>query len=245
MMFNDFKKNIYSQGGEDGILEEVLKKLDLKKNGWCCEFGAWDGKHGSNTFNLVKNFSYKAVYIESDRNKFEDLKKTEAKYPNIYAINRTIDKNKNSSNSLEKILEKTKIPLDFEILSIDIDSYDLDVWETLEKYRPKIVVIEINSSIEPGIIQRHDLKNQGNSFSATVDVGKKKGYVLVCHTGNCIFLRDDLKNKINYEENSLNNPDILFDRSWLNKRNNILKRIFLKLMPVSMVEFIRKIKRLI
>ena len=155
-------------------MEEVLKKLDLKKNGWCCEFGAWDGKHGSNTFNLVKNFSYKAVYIESDRNKFKDLKKTEAKYPNIYAINQTIDKNKNSSNSLEKILEKTKIPLDFEILSIDIDSYDLDVWETLEKYRPKIVVIEVNSSIEPGIIQRHDLKNQGNSVSATVGVGKKK-----------------------------------------------------------------------
>ena len=67
MMFNDLKKNIYSQNGEDGILEEVLKKLDLVKNGWCCEFGAWDGKYGSNTFNLVKNFSYRAIYIESDK----------------------------------------------------------------------------------------------------------------------------------------------------------------------------------
>ena len=57
MMFNDFKKNVYSQNGEDGILEEILKKLDLRKNGWCCEFGAWDGKRGSNTFNLVKNYS--------------------------------------------------------------------------------------------------------------------------------------------------------------------------------------------
>ena len=38
-MFNDFKKNVYSQNGEDGILEEILKKLDLRKNGWCCEFG--------------------------------------------------------------------------------------------------------------------------------------------------------------------------------------------------------------
>ena len=75
---------------------------------------------------------------------------------------------------MEKVLEKTKIPVDFEILSIDIDSYDLDVWETLEKYRPKIVVIEINSSIKPGVIQRHGLKNQGNSFSATVEVGKKR-----------------------------------------------------------------------
>ena len=94
-MFDDFKKNIYSQNGEDGILEEILIKLNLKKNGWCCEFGAWDGKYCSNTFNLVKNFSYKAIYIEGDENKFKDLKKTESKYPNIYAINKKIDKNKN------------------------------------------------------------------------------------------------------------------------------------------------------
>ena len=58
-MFINFKKNIYSQNGEDGILEEILKKLNIKKNGWCCEFGAWDGKHGSNTFNLVKNLRHK------------------------------------------------------------------------------------------------------------------------------------------------------------------------------------------
>jgi hypothetical protein len=135
-MFSNFKKNIYSQNGEDGILEEVLKKLDINKSGWCCEFGAWDGKHGSNTFNLVKNFSYKAIYIESDKKKFDDLKKTESKYPSIHAINETVVKNKNFPNSLEKILEQTQIPLDFEVLSIDIDSYDLDVWETLEKYRP-------------------------------------------------------------------------------------------------------------
>ena len=245
MMFNDFKKNVYSQNGEDGILEEILKKLDLRKNGWCCEFGAWDGKRGSNTFNLVKNYNYKAIYIESDKKKFGDLKETEAKYANIFAINKTIDKNKNSPNSLNKVLEKTKIPQDFEILSIDIDSYDLDVWETLEKYMPKIVVIEINSTIEPGIIQRHNLKQQGNSFSATVEVGKKKGYMLICHTGNCIFLRNDLINKINYEENIFHDPNILFDKSWLNKKEGILKKLFLKLMPIYVIEFMRKIRRLI
>jgi len=95
-MFNGFKKNVYSQNGEDGILQELLKKLNLEKNGWCCEFGAWDGKVGSNTFNLIKNFNFKAIYIESDEKKFKDLKKTERNYPNIFAINQTIDKNKNS-----------------------------------------------------------------------------------------------------------------------------------------------------
>ena len=86
-MLGKFKKNIYSQGGEDGVLQELLKRLDLEKNGWCCEFGAWDGKVGSNTFNLVKNYNFKAIYIESDKEKFKDLKKTEIKYPNIFAIN--------------------------------------------------------------------------------------------------------------------------------------------------------------
>ena len=241
-MLDKFKKNIYSENGEDGILQEILKRLDLENSGWCCEFGAWDGKVGSNTFNLVKNYNFKAVYIESDKKKFNDLKKTEGKYPNIFAINKSIDRNINSDGSLKKVLERTKIPLDFEVLSIDIDSYDLDVWETLEKYRPKIVVIEINSSIKPGIIQRHDENNQGNSFSATVNVGKRKGYVLVQHTGNCIFLREDLINKINYDEDLLKNPDKLFDKSWLKKKDSLFKLLLKKLLPAFLINILKKIK---
>ncbi len=241
-MLGKFKKNIYSQGGEDGVLQELLKRLDLEKNGWCCEFGAWDGKVGSNTFNLVKNYNFKAIYIESDKEKFKDLKKTEIKYPNIFAINKTISKNKNSEESLNKVLERTKIPINFDILSIDIDSYDLDVWETLDKYQPKIVVIEINSSIKPGIIQKHDNKKQGNSFSATLNVGKKKGYTLVCHTGNCIFLRDDLVNRINFDKKLLENPEILFDKSLLYKKDNIFKVILKKILPKSVINILRKIK---
>ena len=241
-MLSKFKKNIYSQNGEDGVIEELLKKLNLEKNGWCCEFGAWDGKIGSNTFNLVKNCNFKAVYIERDKKKFNDLKKTEEKYPNILALNKSINRNINSDDSLRKVLERTKIPIDFEVLSIDIDSYDLDVWETLEKYRPKIVVIEINSSIKPGIIQKHGKNNQGNSFSATVNVGRKKGYVLVCHTGNCIFVKEDLKDKINYDNNLLDNPNILFDESWLYQKDSFFKVILKKIIPTSIINFLKKIK---
>ena len=53
---------------------------------------------------------------------------------------------------MDNLLEKTNLPKDFEILSIDIDSYDLEVWESLVFYKPKIVIIEINSSYPPGII---------------------------------------------------------------------------------------------
>ena len=62
----NFRKNIFSQNGEDGIIEEVIKRLELKDLE-VCEFGAWDGKHFSNTFNLVKNFNARAVYIEGDK----------------------------------------------------------------------------------------------------------------------------------------------------------------------------------
>ena len=76
-MFQKYKKNFYSQNGEDGIVLEILKRLKLNlRNKWCCEFGAWDGIHGSNTFNLIKKKNYNAVYIEGDIKRYQDLLKT-------------------------------------------------------------------------------------------------------------------------------------------------------------------------
>ena len=47
-MFQKFKKNIYSQNGEDGIIEVILNRLDDKLDKTCCECGAWDGINLSN-----------------------------------------------------------------------------------------------------------------------------------------------------------------------------------------------------
>ena len=76
--YNTYSKNVYSQNGEDGIVEELLKRLNIT-NGWVCEFGAWDGIHLSNTFNLVKK-GFNAVFIEGDVNKYSDLLKTVNKW---------------------------------------------------------------------------------------------------------------------------------------------------------------------
>jgi hypothetical protein len=243
-MFDKYKKNFFSQNGEDGVILELLKKLKLKKKIlWCCEFGAWDGIHGSNTFNLVKKYNFKAVYIEGDKNRFKDLLKTKKKYSKIIAFNNFVDWKKKSINSLYKILKKTKIPKDFEILSIDIDSYDLNVWKSLIYYRPKIVIIEINSGIKPGIIQIHSKTNVGNSFTSTLNYAKKIGYVLVCHTGNCIFIKKKYINKIGIKKKYIDNPELLFDGAWLYKKENKLKRYIVKFLPSRMLDFLRKIKR--
>jgi hypothetical protein len=52
-----YRKNYFSQNGEDGVLEEILSRLDIK-SGWCVEFGAWDGKTFSNTFQRLSRPSW-------------------------------------------------------------------------------------------------------------------------------------------------------------------------------------------
>ena len=98
-------------------------------------------------------------------------------------INAFVDRWAEEANSLDKLLKATGLPSEYLILSIDIDSYDLDIWESSVAYSPKIVVIEINSAILPGILSWHSTEMPGNSFTATLNAAINKGYTLVCHTG--------------------------------------------------------------
>ncbi len=65
--FEIYKKNIFSQYGEDGIIEQIFKRLESVSDKQCCEFGAWDGKFLSNTCNLITNHNYEAILIEADK----------------------------------------------------------------------------------------------------------------------------------------------------------------------------------
>ena len=191
--YNTYQKNVYSQNGEDGILEEILKRLNIE-SGWVCEFGAWDGIHFSNTFRLIESGAFQGVFIEGDPNRFQDLLATQSKHPGIVAIQDYVDHEPGSEHTLDNLLAATEIPVDFDILSIDIDSFDYQVWDTVEKYRPKIVVIEINSGIPP-YVETHihtPGSYDGTSFLPMYRLGIKKGYEFVLHTGNMIFVRSDL-----------------------------------------------------
>ena len=216
-MFNEFEKKIVSQNGEDGIIEEIIRRLNLT-NLWCCEFGAWDGMHLSNTFHLVRTTNAKVVMIEGDISKFPKLVATSKKYPGqIISINAYVDRICDSNTSLDNILKTTKIPQDFDILSIDIDSYDLDVWESVQFYKPKLVIIEINNEIPPGILQRHSEHHWLNSFTSTVQVGTQKGYTLICHSFNLFFIRNDLIEKLDLDPIMLDDPNKLFNWKWVER----------------------------
>ena len=248
--FNRFGRNFHSQNGEDGIISELLNRLNLNNSGdnWCVEFGAWDGIHLSNTFALVEN-GWKAIYIEGNEDRFQDLLKTATLYPSIIPIKAFVARYPNDENALNRLLFDTNIPKHFDLLSIDIDSYDCDVWESLENYSPKIVVIEINSSVPPGIYWRHGNKTPGNTFSETLRVGKDKGYTLVCHTGNLIFVKDELINQLNFPSRFVRYPELLFIDKWISDglfTNSIIpiRGLILLLIPSSILPMLIKFKRL-
>ena len=233
-MYSKYKKNYFSQNGEDGIIEKIISDLKITEKLFVCEFGAWDGVFLSNTFNLVKKFDALALMIEGDKERFKDLIKTSKKNPTVIPVNKYVKLSGHCC--LDEILRENNFPNNFDVLSIDIDSNDLEIWESLNNFKPKIVVIEINSGILPGIEQKHNLENkkQGNSFTSTLIVANKKGYSLIIHTGNLIFLRNDLVNKIEFDQELLNDPDKLFDHSWINdkkKDGNIIIRILKILIP--------------
>ena len=205
----NYRRNIHSQNGEDGVLIEIFRRLNIAPT-WVCEFGAWDGKHLSNTFHWVQKGA-SAVYIEADEERMKDLTKTCEQYKNILPICSRVEAE--GPNSLDGILADTPIPRDFDILSIDIDSYDYQVWKGFNNYSPKVVVVEINSGVQPTDENHiHDETHQGTGFLPMLRLGMYKGYTLVAHTGNLIFVHNEWVGKLNLP---LVNPSTLFLRSWL------------------------------
>jgi hypothetical protein len=127
-----------------------------------------------------------------------------------------VSQDKTDYNSLDNILSRTIIPHDFELLSIDIDGFDYQVWKSLEKYQPKIVIIEINSSVEPSNEAHIHCSGmyEGTGFQPTLELDIEKGYTFVLHTGNMIFVRNDLYEKLNMQYSS---PLENFRTDWLSK----------------------------
>ena len=237
---SQFFGNVYSQNGEDGVIEQILNRIGWQSlSNWVVEFGAWDGKHLSNTFSLVESKNFNAVYIEGDSKKFSDLELTTSSFPKIKSICAMVSGDQSDANSLDNLLAQTEIPSDFDVLSIDVDSIDLDIWESLINYRPKLVVIEINSGIMPGVLSRHNNLHDGNSFSSTLMVANKKDYVLVCHTGNCIFVRNDLISQLRIPPRYIDYPELLFryEEMWMPTSISVLRLIARRVLPTKVKYF--------
>jgi hypothetical protein len=187
----EFFKNVYSQNGEDGIIEEIFNTLKIK-NGVVLEIGAWDGFYLSNTANIwSNNKNFKAVLIESTDNL--NVGELESKFDNVNCFLEMAS----LDNGLEKILNKSKFEINndnFVLASIDIDGDDLNVTKSLGKYKPVVLVIESNGSFI------NEIKSDGSSITEIVEFGNSFGYefigmsgVVNQQVGNIFFIRKDFK----------------------------------------------------
>jgi len=174
-----YEENVTSQCGEDGVIRRALQVIGAC-DGWCVELGAWDGRHASNTYALIERSGYSAVLIEGDGDRFTALQCTHAGRPGVITLHRLVGFD--GPDSLQRILADTPVPRDFDLLSIDIDGNDYHVWDALEDYRPKLVVIEFNPTIpnEVDFVQPRDTAvTQGSSLRAIARLANRKGYRLI------------------------------------------------------------------
>lgn len=197
--YQKYGRNIkYSQNGEEGILLESLKRIGLSDKGNCVEFGAHNGNYCSNTMLLIDK-GWHGTMIEADVRLFELLLQN-SKSKNVSAFSVSIC----PANINDFVLG------DVDVLSIDTDGdNDYDCFAAL-KSKPKIVIIEINSSFEPEVVGRKDC------YTEMVALAFSKGYFLLCHTGNLIFI-DNIYRPLFPEiiGNGIFNSELYFNRSWL------------------------------
>ena len=121
-----YAKNIYSDNGEDGILEQLFSDLEIT-DGIVVEFGAWDGLLGSNTCVLWKEKGYSALLMESIGARFNEMKNNVSSYENVETVCCSVRSEKDSRWCLDNIISRSKLDFTsdtFAVVSIDIDSYD-------------------------------------------------------------------------------------------------------------------------
>lgn len=197
---SDHRYDIYSQFGEDGIIEAIFNVIGVT-NRVCMEFGAWDGFHLSNTANLWTH-GWKGVLVECDADRFRQLQINTAKY-GCLCTNAKVSSD--GETTVDNLIASACLPSDIDFLSIDIDGDDYYIMQSLKMTRPRLIACEYNPTIPANI---ELIPPRGNRFGCSalslVNLSESMGYRLVAVThSNCFFVQDIDFNAFSGYETSL------------------------------------------
>lgn len=195
-----YAKDIYSQNGEDGVIEELIKRLGIRQ-GVVVEFGAHDGTFCSNSRHLIER-GWRAFLLEADHDLFQKCVKLHINNDKVCTSHFFVSAD-NVNNLLPNVCN---------VLSIDVDGIDYRIWDAY-RGNPDIVIIEINSSLPPESELRGD-PQRGSSFRSMVMLGQRKGYFPICHCGNIIFVLEEFR-YLFPEFDILVRSEEYFNTSWL------------------------------
>lgn len=198
-----YAKNYFaSQNGEEGLLIEVIKRLRIEY-GVSVEIGGNNGLYCSNTALLLKEHGWQGLFVEYDYNLYLESKRNWAGNPRVRSQCSKVD-GKNINAFVDERCN---------LLSLDTDGKDYEIFSGL-KAKPAIVIIEIDSGIPPDSLEFNSDGAAG--FGAMVRLGMDKGYFLLAHTGNMVFIDDKYRHQFpDIDRDPIANPEVFFNTSWL------------------------------
>jgi hypothetical protein len=197
----DYEFKIFSQWGEDGIIQHLLDVVEVK-NKTFIEFGVESFKESNCRFLMVKN-NWKGFVIDGSDENIAELRQSYYfwKY-NLTAVSSFITK-----QNVDSLLMRSGFDEDLGLLSIDIDGNDYYVLQAIESFKPRILICEYNAvfgarKITVPYDDNFQRTNKhfsnlyfGASLSALVYLAQTRGYSLVGVNSNAVnafFVRNDL-----------------------------------------------------
>ncbi len=203
---SDTEFRIFSQWGEDGIIQWLIHKIPIK-NETFIEFGVQNYTE-SNTRFLLMNNNWSGMIIDGNKKDIEYIKQDELYWRyDVTAVNAFITK-----DNINTLLLSSKFNEDLGILSIDIDGNDYWILEKIHTYNPRILICEYNAAFglekKISVPYRDDFERTrahfsnlyfGMSLRALCDLAEQKGYIFIgtnSNANNAFFIRKDLKQYI-------------------------------------------------
>lgn len=198
----------YTTRYETEMINFLVKQLENEKvlNKICIEFGASDGIGNSNTRYLLSN-GWRGIQIEPIQSRFNELSSLYKNDSNrVKCILGFVSSNENDQNSFDNIVGNifSYDPFLVDVASIDVDSCDYQIFKSIKKCFPKIILVEPNAHV-PG--------HENEGITTITKMAKTKGYKLLGYTGNLIFCHSNYFNCLNLEEQS---PEMAWNEYWDN-----------------------------
>jgi hypothetical protein len=193
---NLFEKKVNSQNGEDGIIQEIFRRIGTTDR-FFVEVGVADGVECNTAFLLSQG--WKGAWIDG-RGLFRNVVDARADLRGrLNGVQAFVTR-----ENISSLLKQAQAPPEFDLLSLDIDLNTYYAWEGVKEFRPRVVVIEYNSVVPPDREWKPEYKtdrvwdgtnNYGASLKSMELLGRERGYSLVgceiCGV-NAFFVRNDL-----------------------------------------------------
>ena len=207
---NDLDYKVYSQNGEDGIIDYLLSCLNIDKPKFV-EVGIGDYSECNSRF-IYEKTSPNGLVIDC----LENLEIKVSKNIKLWKGNLKVVEKKVTSKNILDILKENSFLNEIDLFSLDIDGVDYWILRELPNKFSKIAVLEFNPNFGPNLeitvpnIENFNRTNYhysnlcfGASLKAIINLMKSKGFVFMGVNKNCInafFVNIDEIKKINLEK---------------------------------------------